>query len=69
MNYRGIQDIQAGASASFKAFYNGESTVKTVSFTSRAGETITNLKIPSGAIVPIESSEISSAQAGVFGLY
>jgi hypothetical protein len=69
MNYRGIKDVQSGASAGFKAFYNGESASKTVSFTSRAGEVVTGLKLEPGVILPVESREVSSADAGVFGLY
>ncbi len=69
MNYRGIQDVSAGVSAGFKAFYNGESDVKTVDFISKAGETVSGLKITSGNIVPIESREVTSAEVGVFGLY
>jgi len=70
MNYRGIQDVQAGSSGGFKAFYNGNTTTaKTVSFTSKAGDVVTNLSIASGQLIPIESREVASAEAGVFGLY
>jgi hypothetical protein len=70
MNYRGIQDVSAGSSGGFKAFYNGAASgAKTVSFTSKAGEVVSNLSIANGQLVPIESREVTSAQAGVFGLY
>lgn len=69
MNYFGMQNIEAGASAGFKAFYNGETAAKTVNFTTKAGEVITSLKLQPGLILPIQSREVSSAEAGVFGLY
>ena len=69
MNYRGMKDVQAGASAGFKAFYNSEATVQNVSFTTRAGEVVTNLKLQPGVILPAESREVTSSGSGVFGLY
>lgn len=69
MNYRGIKDVQAGASAGFKAFYNSEADVENVTFTTRAGEVVTNLKLQPGVILPVESREVASSGAGVFGLY
>lgn len=68
MNYFGMQDIEAGASAGFKAFYNGETAAKTVNFTTKSGEVITGLKLQPG-LLPIQSREVTSAEAGVFGLY
>ena len=69
MNYRGIKDVSAGTSGGFKAFYNSEADVENVSFTTRAGEVVTSLKLEPGVILPVESREVSSADAGVFGLY
>lgn len=69
MNYRGMKDVQAGASAGFKAFYNSDPAAANVSFTTRAGEVVTNLPLRPGVILPVESREVASSGAGVFGLY
>jgi len=69
MNYRGIKDVQAGASGGFKAFYNSEANVENITFTTRAGEVVTNLKLQPGVILPVEARGVAAAGAGVFGLY
>lgn len=74
MDYFGIKEISTSVDSTdnFKAFY-ASGGAATIAFTSKSGDVITNVIVPTGTILPIFSRAVTasgtSTSGKLFGLY
>jgi len=75
MDYFGIKEISTSVDSTdkFKAFYASGGNA-TIAFTSKSGDAVTGVFVPSGTILPVFSREVTASGTSItsgklFGLY